>query len=232
MNQALPTIPVGQHRTIAVQRSLLEKNALVAERNRQLFLSHGLLVINMVSSPGAGKTALIERWLDDGRHRWRMGVIVADLATDNDARRLCKRHAPVLQITTGTLCHLEADMIAKSLEQFPLADLDVLVIENVGNLVCPAGYDLGEAVRVVVSAVTDGEDKPLKYPTMYRSAHVVLLNKCDLAAAAGFRRDLALEWLQQSAPQAQIMEVSARTGAGLSQWYDFLDEQIRVHRAA
>lgn len=231
MSDTIERIPAGEHRMIAVHRSLLEKNNVVAARNRQTFLHHRVFVVNLVSSPGAGKTALVQRLLDELGQRRRIGVIVADLATDNDAKRLCGRQAPVLQITTGTLCHLEADMIGRSLEQFSLDQLDLLIIENVGNLVCPAGYDLGESLRVVVASVTEGADKPIKYPTMYQTADVVLLNKIDLADATGFQRELAFATLHEAAPRANVFEVSARTEKGLAGWHEYLDQAIRTFRA-
>jgi hydrogenase nickel incorporation protein HypB len=228
----MTAIPVGEHRTIAVEKSLLEKNAVVAARNRATFRDRRLFVLNLISSPGAGKTAILERMLDTFRGRWRVGVVVADLATDNDARRLEGRGAAVLQLTTGTLCHLEADMLRRALGHFRLDELDVLAVENVGNLVCPAGYDLGEALRVVVASVPEGEDKPLKYPTAYRSGGAVVLNKTDLAAAAGFDRELALANIGRAAPEARVFEVSARTGDGLTEWHEYLERAIHNFRGA
>jgi hydrogenase nickel incorporation protein HypB len=208
------TVPVGQ--------SLKAKNAALAQENREHFRAHGLLVLNVLSSPGAGKTALLERTLTELRDRVRSGVIVGDLATDNDARRLRRSGAPAVQITTGTVCHLDASMVARACEQLDLGALDLLLIENVGNLVCPAGYDLGEEVRVVLFSVTEGEDKPLKYPTAFKSAHVVVVTKTDLAEAAGFDRAAALDNVRRMVPQAVVFELSARTGQGMQAWYDFL----------
>ncbi len=232
MNECIPAPPLsaGSRRTIAVHKSLLEKNAAVAQRNREAFAAQRLFVANWTSAPGAGKTLLIERLLADLGRRWRIGVIVADLATDRDAERLGRHGAPVLQLTTGTLCHLEAAMIARAVEHFRLDELDLLIIENVGNLVCPAAYDLGESLRVVVNAVTEGEDKPVKYPTMYRTADVVLLNKIDLADAAGFDWPAGRRWLAHAAPQARVFDVSARTGAGMATWHEYLDTTIRRSR--
>jgi hydrogenase nickel incorporation protein HypB len=214
-------VPVGQ--------SLKARNAAIAQENRERFRAKGLLVLNVLSSPGAGKTALLERTLTDLRPRVRGGVIVGDLATDNDAHRLRRSGAPAVQITTGTVCHLEAAMVARACEQLGLDDLDLLVIENVGNLVCPASYDLGEGVRVVLFSVTEGEDKPLKYPTIFKGADVVLVSKTDLVEAAGFDRTAALDNVRRMAPQATVLEVSARTGAGLQGWYDFLLQRVRNH---
>ncbi len=179
-------------------------------------------MLNVLSSPGSGKTALIERTLTDLKGRLRGGVIVGDLATDNDARRIARSGAPAIQITTGDTCHLEAEMVAKAAQQLDLDALDLLIIENVGNLVCPSGYDLGEDLRVVLLSVTEGEDKPLKYPIMFKTADVVVVTKMDIAEAAGFDREAALANIHGIAPAARILEVSARTGQGMPQWYEYL----------
>lgn len=165
---------------------VLDANDRLAERNRGFFAAKNLLVINVFSSPGSGKTSLLQKTAEMLRGRVRMGVIVGDLATDNDAERLSRADIPVVQITTGTMCHLDARMIAEAMKKMPLNDLDVLIIENVGNLVCPASYDLGEGMRVVLLSVTEGEDKPLKYPPMFHSADVALVTKSDLADAVDF----------------------------------------------
>jgi len=211
-----------EHRVIALHQNLMAANDRLAERNRGYFMGRGMAVLNLVSSPGSGKTALLERTLQDLAGEWRMGTIVGDLATDNDAQRLRKSGAPAVQITTGTVCHLDAHMIQHALEDLNAPDLQVLFIENVGNLVCPANFDLGEDLRVVVTSVTEGEDKPLKYPSIFQNAHIVLLNKMDIAEAVGFDRKTALANLQAAAPGARILEVSARTGSGMNAWYDVL----------
>jgi hydrogenase nickel incorporation protein HypB len=211
-----------ERRTLPVGEAILSKNDRLAERNRGYFLAKGLLVLNVLSSPGAGKTAFIQRTAADLGSRLRAGVIVGDLETDNDARRLRQSGLPAVQITTGSVCHLDAEMVAKALERLSLEGLDVLIIENVGNLVCPAAYDLGEDLRVVLFSVTEGEDKPLKYPVMFRTAHVVIVNKIDIAEAAGFDRATALANIRRVAPQATLFEVSARTGQGMDGWYAFL----------
>jgi hydrogenase nickel incorporation protein HypB len=213
------------HETVAIQRSLLEKNDRLAERNRGFFRAKKLLVLNLLSSPGSGKTTLVEKTAAGLRGKLRLGVIVGDLATDNDAARLRSAGVPVVQITTGTVCHLEADMVARAAEKLDLDALDVLVIENVGNLVCPADYDLGEDLRVVLLSVTEGEDKPLKYPPIFHSANVALVTKCDLAAAAGFNREAALANVQRISHHAHVFELSAKTGEGMAAWLDFLTEQ-------
>jgi hydrogenase nickel incorporation protein HypB len=211
--------------TVNLNRSLLEKNSLLAERNRGFFCAKKLLVLNVVSSPGSGKTTFIRETAARLGASLRVGVIVGDLATDNDAARLRAAGIPVVQITTGTVCHLDADMVSKAATQLELDKLDVLVIENVGNLVCPADYDLGEDLRVVLLSVTEGEDKPLKYPPLFHSAHIAVITKNDLAAAAGFDRGLALVNLQRMSHHAKIFELSAKTGNGMKAWLDFLVEQ-------
>lgn len=210
------------HWVIDVNRAVLGQNARRAEENRQRFTEAGLLVLNLVSSPGSGKTALLERTLVDLRDRIRIGVHVGDLQTDNDARRLSGKGAPVVQIVTGGTCHLEAGMVAQALDKFDLDALDVLVIENVGNLVCTASYDLGEHLRVVLLSVTEGEDKPLKYPVIFRNADVVLITKTDIAAAVEVDMVVLRENVKRAAPRAVVLEVSGRSGAGMQAWYDHL----------
>jgi hydrogenase nickel incorporation protein HypB len=212
------TIPVGE--------SLKARNDRQAAANRALFRAHGLLVLNLLSSPGSGKTALLERTLSEYGTRRRLGVVVGDLQTDNDARRLAGRGGPVVPITTGTVCHLEADMVARACAGLDLAALDVLAIENVGNLVCPASFDLGEDVRVVVLSTTEGEDKPLKYPRAFKTAQVVVVNKTDIAGVVGFDRAAALRNIRDVTPQAEVLEVSARTGAGMDGWYACLERAL------
>jgi hydrogenase nickel incorporation protein HypB len=213
------------NRTVNLNRSLLEKNDRLAERNRGFFRAKKLLVLNVVSSPGSGKTTFLRETASQLAGRLRVGVIVGDLATDNDAIRLRTAGIPVVQITTGTVCHLDAAMVSKAAAQLELDQLDVLVIENVGNLVCPADYDLGEDLRVVLLSVTEGEDKPLKYPPMFHSANVVVVTKSDLAAAAGFDRKLAMLNLKRVSHHAHLFELSAKTGDGMKAWLDFLAQQ-------
>jgi hydrogenase nickel incorporation protein HypB len=213
---------VHPKRTIILETGILAKNDRLAERNRGYFLAKNLTVFNLLSSPGSGKTALLERTIIDLHDRVQVGVIVGDLETDNDAERLRKTGAPAVQILTGTLCHLEADMILEAAQKLDLDRLNLLVIENVGNLVCPAAYDLGETIRIALLSVTEGEDKPLKYPTLFKSVDLAIITKIDLAEAVGFDRAKAIENLQRMAPQAKILEVSARTGVGMQTWYDYL----------
>jgi hydrogenase nickel incorporation protein HypB len=213
------------HRTVDVQASILAKNDRLAERNRGYFRAKGLLVLNVLSSPGSGKTTFIQKTIQALKPRLRVGVIVGDLATDNDAQRLRVDGVPVVQITTGTVCHLEADMVARAMTRLDLDKLDLLIVENVGNLVCPASYDLGEDLRVVLLSVTEGEDKPLKYPPLFSSAGVAVISKMDLAAATEFKRDSALANLRRVTPHAKVFELSARTGQGMEAWCDFLVKQ-------
>jgi hydrogenase nickel incorporation protein HypB len=215
-----------EQRTLVINQGVLSKNDLLAQRNRNLFKSKHLLVLNVVSSPGSGKTAFIERTLTDLKGRLRGGVVVGDLATDNDAKRIARSGAPAIQITTGDTCHLDAEMVAEATAKLDLDALQLLIIENVGNLVCPSSYDLGEDVRVVLLSVTEGEDKPLKYPTMFKTADVVIVNKMDIAEAVGFERDTAISNIHRMVPQAAIFEVSARTGLGMEEWYQFLEQRI------
>ncbi|MFM7152097.1 MAG: hydrogenase nickel incorporation protein HypB [Gemmataceae bacterium] len=217
---------------LPVGMNLKAKNNAIAAENRSRFEQQRVYVLNVMSSPGAGKTALLERTLFELLPEIRGGVVVGDLATENDAIRLRRSGAPAVQITTGTLCHLEAAMVARACEDSSLQGLELLFVENVGNLVCPATYDLGESLRMVVFSVTEGEDKPLKYPTAFRNADVVILSKMDLAGPAGFDRPLALENIRKMAPQAKIFELSSRTGEGLESWYDYLRQQVRTLSAS
>ena len=209
-------------RTLTIRQGILLKNDEQALRNRDRFRRLGLLTLNVLSSPGSGKTALLERTLADLADEMPTGVIVGDLATDNDARRLRRPGVEVVQITTGNVCHLEAAMIDRALAEMDLDRLRLLFIENVGNLVCPASYDLGEELRVVLLSVTEGEDKPLKYPRMFKLADLILVTKTDLAPFVDFDRDTAMRNITEIAPQAAILEVSARTGQGLDAWYAYL----------
>ncbi len=223
---------ITERRTLEVRQAILEKNDRLAERNRGFFKGRGLLVLNVLSSPGSGKTTFVQQTIQALGRRLKAGVIVGDLATDNDAQRLRATGAPVVQITTGTMCHLEAEMVARSLKQLDLAGLELLIIENVGNLVCPASYDLGEDLRIVLLSVTEGEDKPLKYPPMFQSAQVVVLSKMDIAEACGFNREAALANIRRVAPQARLFETSAKTGQGMEAWCEFLAQRHQALKAA
>jgi hydrogenase nickel incorporation protein HypB len=215
-------------RTLEIHRSILERNNLQAERNRGFFHARGLLVLNIVSSPGSGKTTLIRETIRALENRLKTAVIVGDLETDNDARRLRETSAQVVQVTTGTVCHLDAEMVARAVKQLRLDGIQLLIIENVGNLVCPASYDLGEDLRIVLLSVTEGEDKPLKYPPMFQSAGAVIVSKTDLAKVCDYDREIARNNLQRLAPNAPIFELSAKTGEGMTEWCDFLIQ----HQAA
>src|ERR1035437_2205472 len=218
-------------RTVEVRRAILDKNDRLAERNRGFFRARGLLVLNFLSSPGSGKTTFIRESVRKLGPDLKAGVIVGDLATDNAAQRLRESGAPVVQITTGTVCHLEAEMVGRALKQLDLTGLNLLIIENVGNLVCPASYDLGEDLRIVLLSVTEGEDKPLKYPPMFQSADVVLISKIDLAQACAYDRDKTLANTRRAAPNARVIETSAKTGQGLDAWREFLLKQHQERKA-
>jgi hydrogenase nickel incorporation protein HypB len=205
-------------RIVEVRQNILHKNDALARVLRERFDRAGVLVVSVVSSPGAGKTALLQRTLTHLSGEHRVAALVGDLATDCDARRLRESGAPVRQITTGTVCHLDAQMVESALDGWDLYALDVLFIENVGNLVCPASYDLGEHLRLVLMSVTEGEDKPLKYPTIFNTADLAMITKSDLAEAAGFERDAAIENIARVRPGIEVIETSARTGAGMSAW--------------
>lgn len=213
-------------RTLDIHQGILNKNERLAQDLRARFEAAGVYVVNLVSSPGTGKTTFLERTLsmlvESGRG---VAALVGDLATENDARRLARSGAPVRQIVTAGTCHLEAQMIAEHLAGWDLAALDFLFIENVGNLVCPSSYDLGEAMRVVLLSVTEGEDKPLKYPPMFNSANLAIVTKLDLAAAAEFNRAEAWANIEAVCPGVPILETSAKTGQGMPEWLDFLIEQ-------
>ncbi len=208
--------------TLDLHAPILARNDRLAERNRGFLRAKGIVAVNLLSSPGAGKTTLLERSLPALAAQFAPAVINGDLATANDAARLHAAGAPVAQITTGNVCHLDAEMVARGLEQLPLDGRRLLFIENVGNLVCPASYDLGEDRRVVLFAVTEGEDKPLKYPPVFHRADLVVISKIDLAAAAGFDRTTALDNLHRVAHHAPVIELSAKTGEGLDAWLDWL----------
>jgi hydrogenase nickel incorporation protein HypB len=209
-------------RRLELHQPLLSRNDNQAARNRDHFKRHGLRTINLLSAPGSGKTALLEQL---ARHwpRPPIGVIVGDLATDNDARRLQLAGARAVQIRTGDLCHLDSALVDQAFSQLDCSGIDLLVIENVGNLVCPAAFDLGEQRRIALLSVTEGEDKPLKYPALFKSADAVVINKADLAEAVGFDRRSAIANLNAIAPQAALFELSARTGEGLDALIHWLD---------
>src|SRR5215213_7054742 len=215
-------------RLVEVRQNVLKHNDVLARSLRTRFEAANVMVVSLVSSPGSGKTAFLEKTLTLLNEKYRVAALVGDLATDNDALRLARSNAPVKQIVTGTVCHLEAAMVEKALEDWNLEKLDFLFIENVGNLVCPSSYDLGEELRLVLMSTTEGEDKPLKYPTIFNTADVAVVTKADLAEAAGFDRVAALTSVEQVRPGMTVLDVSSRTGVGMDRWLALLDE----HRCA
>jgi hydrogenase nickel incorporation protein HypB len=219
-------------RLIEVRKNVLKQNDLVARALRDQFRAAGVFVVSLVSSPGSGKTTFLERTLTLLRPRYRVAALVGDLATENDAVRLARSQAPVKQITTGTLCHLEAAMVQKAVEGWDLNHLDFLFVENVGNLVCPSSYDLGENLRLVLISVTEGEDKPLKYPTIFNSADVAVVTKMDLASAVDFDWQSAYGNIQAVRPGMQVFKLSSKTGDGMEEYLGFLTARLDELRAA
>jgi hydrogenase nickel incorporation protein HypB len=209
-------------RLVEVRQNILKQNDIVARELRERFHEAGVYVVSLVSSPGSGKTAFLERTLALLRPNYRVAALVGDLATENDADRLARAQVPVRQITTGTLCHLEAAMVRTALEGWELAELDFLFIENVGNLVCPSSYDVGEDLRLVLLSVTEGEDKPLKYPTIFNTADLAVLTKMDLADAVEFNLAAADSNIQRVRRGMPLLKVSSKTGAGMDEWLLFL----------
>ena len=217
-------------RTVALEQEILAKNALRAERNRGWLAGRGILALNLVSSPGSGKTTLLERTLRDLRTELAIQVIEGDQATANDAQRIRATGCNVIQINTGTGCHLEADMLARGLEALDPPAGSVVLVENVGNLVCPALFDLGERAKVVILSVTEGEDKPVKYPHMFRASEVMLLNKLDLLPHLRFDVERCVAYARQVNPSIRIFQVSAQSGEGMERWYGWLREQALAAR--
>jgi hydrogenase nickel incorporation protein HypB len=207
---------------VPLERKVLSENERIAASLRQRFAEHGILALNFISSPGSGKTALLERTLEGFPAGTRVAVLTGDIQTDNDARRLAKYGFPVRQIATAGACHLDARMVERALEGWDLTRLDLLLIENVGNLVCPTSYDLGERAKIVLLSVTEGEDKPLKYPGIFYKAELMILNKVDLLPYVPFRAELARENARSIHPEIEILEVSCTTGAGLDAWRAWL----------
>jgi hydrogenase nickel incorporation protein HypB len=220
---------VTQPRLVEVRQKVLSKNDGIARGLRERFQTAGVCVISLVSSPGSGKTAFLERVLSIMRKDFRIAALVGDLATDNDAARLARSQAPVKQICTGTICHLDASMVSNALDEWNLDELDFLFIENVGNLVCPSSYDLGENARIVLLSVTEGEDKPLKYPSIFHSADAAIITKMDLAAAVEFDAATARRNISAVGPGIPIFESSAKTEAGLEEILDWM-KSLAVQR--
>jgi hydrogenase nickel incorporation protein HypB len=228
-------------RVIEIHEAVQGQNDQLAARNRALFEDAGVYVINVMSAPGSGKTEFLARTLADmavhpsqepmdRRNRLRIAVVVGDIATDNDAKRLGVTGVDVVQITTGGYCHLDADMVAKAIAKLDLRNLDVLIIENVGNMVCPATFDLGEHARIALISVTEGEDKPLKYPTLFQRADLVVINKIDLAEAVDYKGYVVIDNISRISPEAYILEASAKTGEGMADWYLYLQTMHEQHR--
>jgi hydrogenase nickel incorporation protein HypB len=216
----------AEPRLLEVRKNVLKQNDVIARMLRERFRSQGTFVVSLVSSPGAGKTVLLEKTLTLLRQEYRVAALVGDLATENDAVRLARSQAPVKQITTGTLCHLDAAMVDNALNGWDPGELDFLFIENVGNLVCPSSYDLGENLRLVLLSVTEGEDKPLKYPTIFNSADIAVITKVDLAAAVEFDEEAVKKNIQAVRPGMRYFAVSSKTGAGIEDYLQFLTVQF------
>jgi hydrogenase nickel incorporation protein HypB len=232
MTTTTPATGASQTRLVEVRTKILKENDVVARELRNSFRDAGVFVISLVSSPGAGKTMFLEKTLGALRPRFCTAALVGDLATDNDAQRLARSEVPVRQITTGTTCHLEAKMVRKALADWSLPDLDLLFVENVGNLVCPASYDLGEHLRLVLFSVTEGEDKPLKYPTIFNTADLAVITKIDLAEAAEFDAATARRNIQTVRPGMPILNVSAKRGDGMSDWLALIASRVAEFRAS
>jgi hydrogenase nickel incorporation protein HypB len=217
---------------VPLERKVLSENDRIAAELRGRFRQHGILCLNLISSPGAGKTSLLERTLEGFAPGEGVAVLTGDIQTDNDAKRLARFGFPVRQITTGGTCHLDARMVERALGEWRLDELALLLIENVGNLVCPASYDLGEAAKIVVLSVAEGEDKPLKYPAIFFKAALLVLNKIDLLPYVPFNIARARENARRVHPEMEILEVSCTTGSGLEAWQQWLAQRRQAERVA
>lgn len=212
----------AQSKTLTLERNVFARNDQLAQQNHEWLKSHGILAVNLISSPGAGKTTLLEKTLERLRDRVPCGVIVGDQQTDQDARRLSGKGAPVRQIETINSCHLDAERVGAFLPEVVGDAGGLLFIENVGNLICPAAFNLGEDFKIALLSVTEGEDKPIKYPVVFSKAEVVVLTKIDLVPHLDWSRDTCLQYLRQICPGAKVFELSARTGEGMDQWIEYL----------
>jgi len=212
---------------ITVERKILKKNDEIAAENRNVFKQHGIFVINLLSSPGSGKTTLLERTLARIGNDVKIAVVEGDVQTDRDARRVAEYNVPVVQIVTQGGCHLEANLVQDALSSIELKDLDILVIENVGNLVCPANYDLGEHKKIVLASTTEGDDKPIKYPKMFRVADVCIINKIDLLPYVDFSIEQFKNFAVRINPGLIFMEISAKTGDGVENWIKWLKQSLK-----
>ena len=213
---------MSQSRMVEIEQNILGKNDEYAQQNRRCFQARGVLALNLVSSPGSGKTTLLTRSIDDLKDELALMVIEGDQQTTNDAERIRETGVPALQINTGKGCHLDAHMVGHALEKLEPAPGSVLFIENVGNLVCPAAFDLGEAHKVAILSVTEGEDKPLKYPDMFHAADLMLLNKIDLLPYLNFDVDMCIEYARRINPKIQVLQLSATSGEGMDRWYQWI----------
>ncbi len=212
---------------LRVLEGVFDANRKIAEENRELFRKHGILAVNLMASPGAGKTSLIDRTLALLRGRVRMGVIEGDIASSVDAERVKAHGVPVVQINTGGACHLDAAMIRQALDHLPLDELELLIVENVGNLVCPAEFDLGESLKVTILSVAEGHDKPLKYPLIFTQTDALVLNKMDLLGMGDFDLGALRNTVLKMNPDVTIFELSCRTGQGLEEWAGWLERMVR-----
>ncbi len=212
---------------VSVVRNILEANEAIAQKNRKLFKEKGLFTINLMSSPGAGKTTLLENTVEALKDKLRMAVIEGDIQSSVDARRIARKGVRAIQINTDGGCHLDANMIQNVLAHLDLDNLDLLIIENVGNLVCPAEFDIGENVKIMILSVTEGDDKPLKYPVMFRESAVLLINKIDLLPYTNCKINNIKKAVLKLNPKIKIFEVSCRTGEGLENWYKWIRQQTK-----
>jgi hydrogenase nickel incorporation protein HypB len=213
---------MSQSRMVQIEQDILGKNNEYAQANRSRFMQQGMLVLNLVSSPGSGKTTLLTRTLQDLKGDMPLAVIEGDQQTSNDADRIRETGVSAIQINTGKGCHLDAHQVGHALDHLAPEDTSVLFIENVGNLVCPAAFDLGEAHKVAILSITEGEDKPIKYPDMFHAADLLLLNKIDLLPHLNFDIDLCIEYARRVNPGIQVLQVSATSGEGMDQWYQWI----------
>lgn len=223
---------MSQARMVKIERDILAKNNHYAEENRHYLTTHGIFALNLVSSPGSGKTALLVKTIAALQGKQRLYVIEGDQQTENDAARIRATGVPALQINTGKGCHLDAYMVSRAIQQLAIQDDAVLFIENVGNLVCPASFNLGEAHKVVILSVTEGEDKPLKYPDMFRAADLLLLNKCDLLPYLTFDTELAIDYARRINPSLRVIRLSAVSGEGMPEWLNWLEVGYQQAMAA
>ena len=213
---------------VSVVRNILEANDRIAQQNRELFNENGLLVINLMSSPGAGKTSLLEKTIDALHDEIRIGIIEGDIQSSQDAERIAKKGIPVVQINTGGACHLDGNMIRDTFGEFNFKEMDLLVVENVGNLVCPAEFRVGEDFKVMILSVTEGDDKPNKYPLMFHESKVLLINKIDLLPYVDCSVEKIMEDSLKINPDLTIFQISCKTGEGLAGWYEWLEKGVEV----